>query len=356
MPHRSQEELREEIVRLEDLLREARNSSDLTAVDQAPEKFLESALETVPVGILITDREGRIIHGNRWLEEMVRHPVLHSEDAESYGEWIAFHEDGSRVESHEYPLARVIRDGESHSELNVHYQRGDGSRFWMRIIGRPILNESGELIGASVAVVDIDTQRQLERQQALLIAELDHRVKNAFAVMNSIVRHSLRKADVDRGIEEDLNARFAAYANAHARLSVRDLEVVSLGEIVAESTGHFGEDRIEISGPDLVMPSRIALSLSMALYELGTNAFKHGALSVPGGTVRVEWSLNDRGEGKAARLTWCEAGGPRVTQPERSGFGSFIITKAVEAETDGRVSLEFKEEGLLWTLEMPMKM
>jgi PAS domain S-box-containing protein len=165
MPHRSPEELREEIARLEELLREARNSSSLTSDDQAPQRFLASALETIPVGILITDREGRTIHGNRWLEDMVRHPVLHSKDAESYGEWIAFHEDGRRVESHEYPLARVIRDGETHSEFNAHYQRGDGSRFWMRIIGRPILNESGELIGASVAVVDIDAERQLERQQ-----------------------------------------------------------------------------------------------------------------------------------------------------------------------------------------------
>lgn len=345
MPHRTPEELREEISSLEKQLRLERGQ-------KSNDRFLAGALETVPVGVVTTDLEGRIIHGNRWVEEMVRHPVLHSDDAESYGEWISFHEDGSRVESHEYPLSRVIRDGEDYSELDVHYQRGDGSRFWMRIIGRPILNEEGERIGASVALIDIDDERQLEQQQAILIAELDHRVKNAFTVMKAITRHALRSADIDEALERELNARFEAYAQAHAMLGTSNLDAMSLAEIAADSTAYFGDERISICGTHVMLPSRAALALSMAFYELGTNAFKHGALLNPEGTVSLEWAFKGRDGNQQLELLWQEAGGPPVIKPERAGFGTFVITKAVAAATDGQVSMEFEEGGLSWSLVM----
>ena len=138
-------------------------------------KLFEAMMETVPVGVVVTDAEGQILRGNTILEEMVRHPIFHSRDAEAYGEWVSFHEDGRRVESLEYPLAKVIREGTDHSELTVHYQRGDGSRFWMRIIGKAIRNEQGELLGAAVACVDVDEEHRLREAQNVLIAELNHR-------------------------------------------------------------------------------------------------------------------------------------------------------------------------------------
>ena len=91
--------------------------------------FLEAMMETVPVGVVMADAEGKIIYGNSHVEKMVRHPVLHSDDVNAYGEWVSYHADGSRVQSHEYPLARVIQNREDHVEIDVDYQRGDGTRF-----------------------------------------------------------------------------------------------------------------------------------------------------------------------------------------------------------------------------------
>ncbi|BDY17285.1 hypothetical protein Sulfitobl28_32550 (plasmid) [Sulfitobacter pontiacus] len=105
--------------------------------------FLEAMMETVPVGVVMADAEGKIIYGNSHVEKMVRHPVLHSDDVDAYGEWVSYHADGSRVQSHEYPLARVIQNREDHVEIDVDYQRGDGTRFWMRIIGEPVLDGEG---------------------------------------------------------------------------------------------------------------------------------------------------------------------------------------------------------------------
>lgn len=350
MPDRSPEQLRAEIARLEARLRDVESGNrQLTT-----EPYLRAVLEAVPVGVVLTDETGQIIHGNRWVEQMLRHPIFHSHDTESYGEWVSFHEDGRRVESHEYPLAKVIRDGADLSELDVHYQRGDASRFWMRIIGRPILDHKGERVGAAVALVDIDDERRLERQQELLIGELDHRVKNAFTVMKAIVRRSLAGADVDPGIKSSLFERLDAYAATHAKLVGSDWDTAPLAEIVDDSIRHFGRRRIKVGGPPLAIPARAALSVSMALYELGTNAVKHGALSEADGEIAISWDRVAGSGGQLLQLSWTETGGPVVAEPSRSGFGTFVVTQAVASETDGEVEMKFEPTGLVWKLKMPV--
>ena len=111
------------------------------------------------------------------------------------------------MESHEYPLSQIIRGGKDYSEIDVQYQRGDGSTFWMRIVGRPVLDDKGTRIGAAVALLDIDNERDLLSQQEILIGELNHRVKNAFTVVKSIVSQSLRGAETSSDIRDTIDAR-----------------------------------------------------------------------------------------------------------------------------------------------------
>jgi PAS domain S-box-containing protein len=146
------------------------------------EALLRTILETVPVGIVMgLLPSGRIIEGNTYVERMLRHPVLFSSDIDSYDEWISFHADGTRVSGHEYPFARMMLAGEETPEIEVHYQRGDGTRFWTKIMGRPVRNEAGELVAGVAALLDVDEER---RAQAALLAanqDLEQRVADRTA-------------------------------------------------------------------------------------------------------------------------------------------------------------------------------
>lgn len=316
---------------------------------------LEAVLETVPVGVVLADNEGRIFHGNSLVEELVRHPVLHSDDVDSYGEWVSFHEDGRRVESHEYPLSRVIRDGEERSEVDVHYQRGDGARFWLRIIGRPILGSEGQRIGASVALINIDRERQLQNGQQILIGELNHRVKNAFSVVKAIVNQSLRSLTVDETLRSTIDERLDAYARAHSKLIGTEWDKAPVGEVISDIVTRTAPGRIACEGPEVSLPSRQALALSMATYELSTNAIKYGSLSDPDGTVSVRWSVDETATPPQLRIEWLERGGPSPVTPTTKGFGAFIIDRAMTMETSGEVDLAYPGEGFEWRLTMPVQ-
>ena len=359
MPDRSKEELRGEIVRLQQELagQTAQRAADAAIARQAAHRLnlYEAMMETVPIGVVLSDPKGRIIHGNSHVETMVRHPVLHSEDVDSYGEWVSFHADGRRVESHEYPLSRVIRDGEVRSELDVHYQRGDGTRFWMRIIGEPVRNKAGDLIGATVALIDIDKEFQLQAQQQVLIAELNHRVKNAFTVVKSIVGQSLRGAHLPDALRATLDDRLEAYATAHAKLIGTAWDHAPLGEVASDIVVEIAGDRVRMDGPVVDLPSRQALAFSMAFYELATNAVKYGALSTPKGVVDLNWRIETVEDGDRLVVCWSERGGPPTEEPLRKGFGSFIIGRALAAETGGNIDASYSREGFAWRLDMPLQ-
>lgn len=330
-------------------------ASDALMAAENRVRRLEAVLETVPVGVVVADKNGQILHGNSLVKELVRHPVLHSDDVDSYGEWISYHEDGRRVESHEYPLSRVIRDGEDRSEIDVHYQRGDETRFWMRIIGRPVFDGNGEQIGAAVALIDIDQERQLQAAQKILIGELNHRVKNAFSVVKSIVNQSLRKVAINQDLRDSIDQRLNAYAVAHSKLVGTEWGRAPIREVACDITDQIDADRIVCEGPDVSLPSRQALAFSMAVYELATNAVKYGSLSAHGGSVSLNWSIDESEIPPKLILEWTERGGPSPVVPTTKGFGALIIDRAIAMETSGNVEMAYPSEGFEWRLTMNLE-
>ena len=316
--------------------------------------LFEAMIEAVPVGIAVTDANGKILEGNSCLEAMVRHPIYHSEHADAYGEWVSFHPDGRRVESAEYPLARVIKENIDRCELTVQYQRGDKSLFWMRIIGSSIRDKEGALIGACVACVDVDDEHRLQESQRVLIAELNHRVKNAFSVTNAIVGRSLRKGEVSKELREDIDRRLNAYAAAHASLVGEDVRSASLRDVAEEVLNRIDVERFDIEGGDIEIDRRTALPFSMAFYELASNASKYGSLRSDHGRVRLSWSIRQRADENFLLIEWQEEGGPAAHEPETEGFGTFVTGRALMAETGGEVERHYGEDGFRWTLTMPI--
>ena len=316
-------------------------------------RLFEEMLETVPVGVVVADAKGEILFGNSAIERIVGHKVLHSADAESYGEWVSYHPDGRRVESREYPLAKVLFEGIEEDELEVRYERPDGERFWMRIIGKAILDDDGDRIGAAVAVIDIDAEHRAADAQRVMIKELNHRVKNAFSVTQAITSRTLRTTPIPQEIRIHLDERLQAYADAHARLVGDEWDRAPLRQVATEVLEPIAGDRLTIDGADIVILSRTALSLSMAFYELATNAVKHGALAEDEGRVALSWHSGETDGKSTLTVEWREKGGPPAQEPSHRGFGSFILNRAVAGETGGEVFSQFAENGFVWRVVMP---
>jgi PAS domain S-box-containing protein len=153
------------------------------------ERRLSAIISTAPIGILVADAAGAIVEGNRRTEEILGHPILHSPDVESYRDWVSFHPNGVQVEGREYPLARAL-GGEPRPELVCHYLRGDGRRIWVRIVGSPILDESGEIEGALVAILDIDEMKRAQEELKDLNVDLEARVRSATADLDRVWRNA----------------------------------------------------------------------------------------------------------------------------------------------------------------------
>jgi two-component system sensor kinase FixL len=165
----------------------------------AREAQLRTTFETVPVGLLIADLpSGRIIGGNAYVEQLLRHPIVYSPDIDSYDDWVAFHADGRRVKGHEYPLARIVLEGEASPSIDVNYRRGDGTFAWIRVSGRPVRNAAGELCGGVVALTDIDEERKARDRSAEQVETLRNQLIHASRVsamgtMASTIAHEINQ-------------------------------------------------------------------------------------------------------------------------------------------------------------------
>ncbi len=186
----------------------------------------------------------------------------------------------------------------------------------------------------------------------LLMAELDHRVKNTLANIQALVTQSSRSAASLTGFVEGLDKRIHSMAKAHSLLTQSRWEGVSVEGLLREELEPYSQTNggVEFGGVDAVLTPKSALSLSLALHELGTNAAKFGAFSRPEGRVAVVWSIGADG---GLALTWRESGGPSVSPPTRRGFGSSLIERALALETGGRATIDYAPTGVICEILLP---
>ena len=215
----------------------------------------------------------------------------------------------------------------------------------------PRQGELGAVGAAFDGLVQELTVRQAARDEweahrAMLMDELTHRVKNILSIVQAIAAQTFRSADDPKAARAAFDARIQALSRAHALLIAERWEAADIAEVVQRALDvHDGpaRSRITADGPGLRLQSRAALALALALHELATNAVKYGALSVEGGRVAVTWRLTPDGRFK---LDWTEHGGPSVREPERGGFGSQLIERALAAELGGTVRLSYPANGV----------
>jgi len=321
------------------------------------EARLKAVLENVPVGIIITEApSGRVVTGNPHAERIFRHPILETPNFDAYGQWRLHHPDGSPARPHEYPVARALLTGEATEPEEYLYRRGDGGLIWIRLAAAPIRNDEGQVVASVVAVVDIDQEKKAEQHQELLINELNHRVKNTLATVQSITSQTLRNASTMEEARSALESRLFALSRAHDVLTRENWESASLRDVVAEAMApyrHERERRLHVQGPEARVPPRMALALAMALQELATNAVKYGALSNATGTVDIRWRVA-RKDTARLHLTWTEEGGPPVLGPRRRGFGTRLIERSLAHDLNGRAEIRFSSEGVICIVDAPL--
>lgn len=204
---------------------------------------------------------------------------------------------------------------------------------WVECKGKMIYDAGGNPLRFSGTAIDITERKAAEQQKNLLMQELSHRVNNTFAVVQAIALQSLHS--LDREVVKTFQSRLVALSRAHDVLLRTDWKPTTLQELFRsvlrlETEGQ----RFKVDGPEIEVGPQAALSLSLLLHELMTNAIKYGALSVDDGRVNVDWEL----VGDTFCLSWREVGGPSAVAPSRKGFGSVLIDRGIVGARDVRLT------------------
>ena len=253
--------------------------------------------------------------------------------------------------------AMSARPAEAH-ELEFRVQHSRHGTRWLLDRGRSFTatgDAAGKITRVTGTILDITERKITEQRQQLLMAELDHRVKNMLANVSAIARLSSRRAASVEAFVAALDGRIQAISKAHGLIRQRSWNGAELRELVMLLLNAFRSEvtgNIIVDGHDVQITPKAAQSIALVVHELATNAVKHGALSAPSGKVTLSWKEVDADPFPHLRLVWCETGGPEVSQPVRSGFGLTVL-KSVASELGATIDSEFHQKGLVCTIQGP---
>jgi PAS domain S-box-containing protein len=328
------------------------------AADPAPlrsDEQLRAVVERAEVFAIFTiDMQGRITSWTHGAREL-----LGWEEAEALGRSIAilYTPEDHAAGLPEAEMAQALAEGRA--EHDRWHLRADGRRIWGTEVVTPMPGGGGETRGFLKVLCDRTAQRREEEQRRQLVAELDHRVRNTLAIVQSLVALTARGTADAAALRAALEARLDALAVVHDLLTREAWSGAELAELVRAGLAPHAEDggRVQADGPSLRLSPNAALVLGMALHELASNAAKYGALTAPGGRVEVAWSLDrppDAPGGATLDLQWCEFGGPPIEAPPTRGLGSRLIEDTVTYQLDGDARLTFETEGAICRFRLPL--
>ncbi|EJL04369.1 MULTISPECIES: PAS domain S-box protein [Pseudomonas] len=311
------------------------------------ERHMRNLLEALPAAVYTTDAEGRITFYNRAAVELSgRTPQLGDMWCVT---WKLFNTDGTALPHDQCPMAVALKENRPIRGVEAIAERPDGTRVPFAPYPTPLHDADGNLVGAINMLVDITERKQAENRQKTLIDELNHRVKNTLATVQSLAAQTARNAADAKDGYRRFEARLLALSRAHDLLTKRHWGSTPLDNLAQEVLMPvFGAepDRVVFEGPSIDVGTRVALNLTMTLNELAINALKYGAMSVETGTLSVAWRVQSQPNGTLLNLDWQEQGGPPVSEPEREGLGSRLMKRCIERDLGGEFDLNFSPQGL----------
>jgi PAS domain S-box-containing protein len=329
-------------------------------------------MQVLPTALYAVDAEGRLTFYNEAAADLWgSRPTLGEHWWNGFGQlhW----PNGTPMTHDDWPMAIMLKTGKSIQDVEALATRADGTRYSFTASATPMNGIGGELIGAVSVLIDITERRRIadddarllkdaqdevaarrrgEDAAALFLQEVQHRIKNTLGTVQAIAGQTFRTAS--EAERQEFNARIQAFARAHDLMARQHWDGATVADVVKQTLVPFldrGRDNFQFTGPKISLNANKSLLLAMVLHELGTNAIKYGALSDEKGRVSLTWDLADGAKGKCIRLRWREADGPYVQPPQRKGFGSTLIERALESES-GKAHIEFAPSGVTCSMDI----
>nr|WP_315835048.1 response regulator [Bradyrhizobium prioritasuperba] len=243
-----------------------------------------------------------------------------------------------------------IHQGAPSCEVEFRIIRSDGEVRWCLCTAASTLDGHNNVVRVSGVTVDITERKKAEERQALLAREVDHRAKNALALVQSIVR--LTRADDIPSYIKAVEGRITALARVHTVLAQARWQGADIRGLIDEELDPYqvrDTKRVSIDGPSVLLQPTVSQTLALSIHELATNAAKYGALSVHEGHIDIRWYI----DGDDLRLTWEESGGPAVSEPTTRGFGTRSVIASIETQLQGEANFEWRPKGLICQIRIP---
>jgi PAS domain S-box-containing protein len=311
---------------------------------QVEEQFdqLQTLYDSAPIGLALFDRDLRFQRVNAVLAEINGLPVV-----EHLGK-LAWEIIPDLRASAEPSMRKVIATGEPLTgiELTGETPAQPGvRRDWLEMF-YPVKDRNGTVTGVGAIVEDVTERKRLERAEAVLSAELQHRVKNILAKVQAAATLTLKSSKSLKEFEEAFSGRLSALVRAHDALFRNQWQPTLISVLVHDALApYLGERQVPLFIADIRLPPEQAFAFNMIIHELATNAAKYGALSVPEGRVQIDCKQSEEQTGIAI-FRWTERGGPPAKPPRRRGFGSRLIEGFARNELRGDVKFAYTREGL----------
>jgi PAS domain S-box-containing protein len=337
-------------------------ASDITARRQAlddlarviadserQKNFYESLISNTPDLVYAFDRNYRFLFANDALLKMWDRSL-----AESIGKrLIEVGYEPWHAEMHEREIDRVVATKQP-IRGEVGFPHATLGRRTYDYIFTPVMDANGEVQSIAGTTRDITDIKRTEEHLQLLVNELNHRVKNTLATIQSIAAQTFRPELADPRAKAEFESRLLALSSVHSVLTDSNWESASLTEIATRAMAPFRDDtsqpdRFEVAGDDVQLVPKMALAIAMALHELASNAVKYGALGIASGRVTLHWTFAEN----SVHMTWCERGGPKVDPPTRRGFGTRLIEQGLARELNGSVRLDYQPSGVVCIISFP---
>lgn len=311
---------------------------------------LKALFQNAPVGLSLASADGGSLLINDQMRAMLGRDISQG-GIDRYLSAGAIHQDGTPYTLSDYPQVKAVQHGVETLAAPFLLKRPDATLLRTEISSVPLRADDGFVTGAVSVIVDVEERERAIEHQAMLAGELAHRMKNTMAMVQAIVHQSLRSAGTLAEARESVISRFETLVRAQDLLTSTDWKLTDLASVAWAALATVAHDgRVSIDGPLVELGARAALSFTLVLHELATNAIKYGALSVPSGHAEVRWQVASPDGARRLEFSWTEVGGPVVSPPSRKGFGTRLID-SMGRSFGGRSELRFNPSGAGWLVE-----